>query len=103
MLALNRTLRALATTSREFLPVIVGGDYNHNRDPIVVEMLSRGLDTDSSGLLTPTANVLGIGDVYTYGTPKRGYWCSRLDYFSAPDDAFEVVESFVIDTSRMTD
>ncbi|MEM9108883.1 MAG: endonuclease/exonuclease/phosphatase family protein [Planctomycetota bacterium] len=101
--AVNRTLRTLATTSRGFLPVIVGGDYNHNGDPVVVETLSKGLDTDRSDLLTPTAGVLGIGDVYTYGTPERGYWRSRLDYFSVPDDAFEVVESFVIDTSRMTD
>ncbi|MEO0587927.1 MAG: endonuclease/exonuclease/phosphatase family protein [Planctomycetota bacterium] len=99
---INDTLETMAATGTGFLPVILGGDYNHNGHPRVVRTMVEDLDTDATELLTLNARVFGTDDVYTYGTPDRGYRRSRLDYFSVPDSVFEVAQSFVIDTTRMS-
>lgn len=84
---------------------IIAGDFNMNGTTRVASTLMKGLDVDGSDLGMDTPRVLGDSLTYTFvGQPDEGRPTAvRLDYITYPDSALKVVQSFVLDTSRLSD
>ncbi|WP_428388451.1 endonuclease/exonuclease/phosphatase family protein [Mucisphaera sp.] len=99
--AINSVLSGLSAIDGGRYPVVLGGDYNHNGHPDVVETLLDGLDADGSPLELLFPRVLGTNEVYTHGTPARGTRQNRLDYISPADAHFTTTAKFVLDTTRL--
>lgn len=100
----NQAIRALGAARTRPLHIIAG-DFNMNGTTRVAGALVRGLDADGSDLAMDTPRVLGDNVTYTFvGQPDEGRPTAvRLDYITYPDAALRVVQSFVLDTSRLSD
>lgn len=100
----NQAIRELGAARARPLHIIAG-DFNMNGTTRVAGALVRGLDADGSDLAMDTPRVLGDNVTYTFvGQPDEGRPTAvRLDYITYPDAALRVVQSFVLDTSRLSD
>jgi endonuclease/exonuclease/phosphatase family metal-dependent hydrolase len=87
------------------LPVwtVLGGDFNHNGHPLVLDHPIGALDADGSGLTFAFTRVLGTRSRYSFGGPAHGHGRSFLDYIAYPDAAARVANAFVLDTEILSD
>lgn len=102
--AVNQSIRSLGAGVQRPL-YIIGGDFNMNGSTAVIDDLRRGLDADGSDLEAAVPRVLGENLTYTFvGQPDEGRSTAvRLDYFIYPGSALRVAQSFVLDTSLLSD
>ena len=83
---------------------VIGGDLNLVATRTPLEALAAGLDTAGGNLNVITAPVLGDPSVfYTWLDPAADFAPGRLDYILLGESAAQAVQSFVLDTSRLTD
>jgi endonuclease/exonuclease/phosphatase family metal-dependent hydrolase len=82
---------------------VLAGDLNlvGTRPPL--DILRAGLDVDGSELGIAPAMVLGDKTLNTWRDPPTGYAASRLDFVLYSDANAQVVNAFVLDTSRLSD
>jgi hypothetical protein len=81
---------------------VLGGDFNHNGHPLVLESPVRELDADGSALSFAFTPVLGTGSRYSFGGPAYGHRRIFLDYIATPDAAARVANAFVLDTEILS-
>ena len=98
--ALNFLLKGMALAQPpEFC--VVAGDFNLVGGAEILELATRGLDRDGSGLKPALPAQLGDPAlVYTHG--RRGPW-SRLDYLCYSESVAELGARFVLDTRLLSD
>ncbi|MFZ4573183.1 MAG: endonuclease/exonuclease/phosphatase family protein [Phycisphaerales bacterium] len=94
-------IRAATSTQPNAIRVI-GGDLNlvGSRPPL--DLLRAGADGDGSDLSVVDAFVLGDRSMYTWGNDASGFAPGRLDYIVHSDANTRVVNSFVLDTTRLS-
>jgi endonuclease/exonuclease/phosphatase family metal-dependent hydrolase len=82
---------------------VIAGDMNlvGTRPPL--DLLRAGLDVDGSELGIAPAMVLGDKTYATWRDPASGYAAGRLDFVLYSDANAQVVNAFVLDTSRLSD
>src|SRR5262245_21368870 len=82
---------------------LLGGDFNlvGSRPPL--DILRQGLDADGSDLGVIAPRVLGDSSLITWRDPASGYAPGRLDYMLVSNANAQVVNAFVLDTSRLSD
>ncbi|MEM7621735.1 MAG: endonuclease/exonuclease/phosphatase family protein [Planctomycetota bacterium] len=83
--------------------MVLGGDFNANGTRDVLDLSAAELDTDGSSLAWAEAVVLGQSAAYTHGRPESDGPRSRLDFIGYPDAGLRAVNSFVLDTWRLSD
>jgi exonuclease III len=99
--AINDTVkqasRADAATIR-----ILGGDVNlvGSRNPI--DLLRADIDLDGSDMTPADPAVLGDNTYYTWRDWNTGFSPGRLDWLTYSDSTATIVQSFVLDTRRLT-
>jgi endonuclease/exonuclease/phosphatase family metal-dependent hydrolase len=100
--AINSYLAGLAGTDRSVMRVL-GGDMNlvGSRPPL--DLVRSGLDCDGSDLAIVNPLVLGDWTMQTWRDPSTPFSPGRLDYLLYSDANAQVVNTFVLDTSRLTD
>ncbi|MEO1512271.1 MAG: endonuclease/exonuclease/phosphatase family protein, partial [Planctomycetota bacterium] len=108
MLVIRRELAEMtadaAQAARGATPItILGGDYNHNGHPLVVETGLKGLDADGTPLELAYTPVLGTNARYSFGGPAYGHRRSFLDYIAYSDAVAELTAVFVLDTEILSD
>ncbi len=83
--------------------LVIGGDMNlvGSRPPL--DALAKGCDLDGSELLVSEPMRLGDHAMYTWFDPGSAYTPGRLDYLLYSDAVAEAVNSFVLDTSVMSE
>jgi endonuclease/exonuclease/phosphatase family metal-dependent hydrolase len=83
--------------------VVIGGDLNlvGSRPPL--EAIAQGADLDGSELLVAEPMRLGDHAMYTWYDAGNAYTPGRLDYLLYSDAVAEAVNSFVLDTSVMSE
>jgi hypothetical protein len=72
-----------------------------SRPPL--DLLRHGLDVDGSDMTVASPLVLGDSTMQTWRDPSSGYGPGRLDYVVYSDSNAQIVSSFVLDTSRLSD
>ncbi len=91
------------TPGSEAWGVVIGGDLNlvGSRPPI--EAIAAGADLDGSPLAI--ANPMRLGDqaMYTWYDPGNAYTPGRLDFLLYSDAVAEAINSFVLDTSALSE
>ena len=99
--AISEHLLGFASASDERGPamIVVGGDYNHNGHPRIMDRMIGGLDVDGSSLRVARTLVLNEKAVYTWGGETRGHRRSTLDYIAYADEALAAASAFVLDTT----
>lgn len=81
--------------------VVLGGDFNLNGDPAIMERATAYLDWDNSGLAVAPATVLGKpNEFYTHG---RSGVRNRLDFLNYGEAEAEATAAFVLDTTLLSD
>jgi hypothetical protein len=82
---------------------LMGGDFNlvGSRPPL--DVIRQGLDVDGSDLAVIAPRVLGDSSLITWRDPASGYAPGRLDYMLFSDGNAQIVNAFVLDTSRLSD
>lgn len=82
---------------------VVGGDLNlvGSRDPLL--RLARTLDADGTDLTPVSAPLLGDATHITWSDPASPFPPGRLDWLLVGDARASIVNSFVLDTARLTD
>lgn len=99
--AINDTVkqasRADAATIR-----ILGGDLNlvGSRNPL--DLLRADIDLDSSDMTPADPAVLGDNAYYTWRDWNTGFSPGRLDWLTYSDATATIVQSFVLDTRRLS-
>src|SRR5207248_2624641 len=80
---------------------ILAGDLNlvGSRPPL--DLLRQGLDVDGSDLTVARPMVLGDTTLLTWRDPPTGYAPGRLDYVTYSKSNAQVLNAFVLDTSRL--
>ncbi len=83
--------------------VVIGGDLNlvGSRPPL--EAIGAGVDLDASALTVAEAMLLGDDAMYTWYDAGNTYTPGRLDYLLYSDSVAEAVNSFVLDTSKLSE
>jgi endonuclease/exonuclease/phosphatase family metal-dependent hydrolase len=81
---------------------VIAGDCNLVGTYGPLEALMAGLDSDGSDLSPATPVVLGDSATYTWSDPKSEFPPGRLDYALFGDASADVVQAFVLDTSRLS-
>lgn len=83
--------------------VVVGGDLNlvGSRPPL--EAIARAIDLDGSDLAVAAPMVLGDQAMYTWADAGNAFTPGRLDYLLYSDGVAEAVNTFVLDTSRLSE
>lgn len=89
--------RADAATIR-----ILGGDLNlvGSRNPL--DLLRADIDLDASDMTPADPAVLGDNAYYTWRDWNTGFSPGRLDWLTYSDATAEIVQSFVLDTRRLS-
>lgn len=100
--AINTVLRS-ALSEADVPGRVIGGDFNLVGSLPPLEVLSVGLDRDGSELEVVEAYGLGEGSQLTWRDPESAFTPGRLDYVLAGEAGVEIVQSFVLDTERLTD
>ncbi len=82
---------------------VIAGDLNlvGSRPPL--DLLRTSLDADGTDLGVAEAFVLGDRAQYTWSSPGDTFPPGRLDYLVYSDSSAEVVNAFVLDTTRLSD
>jgi exonuclease III len=102
--AINEAMRsAFSEGAGAAVMRVMGGDMNlvGSRPPL--DILRAGLDADGSDLDVVDAMVWGDRALYTWSDASNGFSPGRLDYLTAGAAALEVVRSFVLDASILSD
>jgi endonuclease/exonuclease/phosphatase family metal-dependent hydrolase len=81
--------------------VVLGGDLNLVGAPSPLDALRAGLDADGSDLEVAEIFTLGDDTQATWSAPGSIFTPGRLDYLCYSGASSEVVQSFVLDTSRL--
>ena len=96
--ALNRLLVGMrAAAAPDF--VVLGGDFNLNGTPAVLQRSLRMLDADGSALSPARPAV--TGDPALLSTFGRGLPQSRLDYLAYSDHSLRAAAAFIVDTRQL--
>lgn len=82
---------------------LVTGDMNLVGSTTPLEKIAAGLDFDGSPLAAANPLVLGDSAEYTWSDEKEKFPPGRLDYILYSDSKATVLNSFVLDTRRLTD
>lgn len=92
-----------AAAAKDVKVRLIGGDFNlvGSRPPL--DIMRSGLDADASDLSIADPIVSGDHAMYTWVDWNTAFTPGRLDYLLYSDSSAEVVRSFVIDTSRLSD
>jgi endonuclease/exonuclease/phosphatase family metal-dependent hydrolase len=100
--AINAAMREAFAQSGAGLRVIAG-DVNlvGSRSPL--DALRAGLDTDDSDLEPAAAFALGDRAMDTWADPTSQFTPGRLDYVIFGDAPAELVNAFVLDTTRLSE
>lgn len=99
--AINAALReALAGTNARIR--ILGGDLNLVGARAPLDDLIAGLDADGSNLTPAEPRVLGDRAHYTWSDPASEFPPGRLDFLIYSDASADAVQSYVLDTSRLS-
>jgi len=100
--SINANLSAVAGASPTAIR-IVAGDLNlvGSRPPL--DLLRAGLDVDRTDLSIADAYVLGNPSMYTWRDPGQPFSPGRLDYILYSDGCANVVNAFILDTTRMSE
>ncbi len=82
---------------------IIGGDLNlvGSRPPL--DLLRAGIDIDGSDMAVVNPGVLGDRSFYTWWEDGNEFSPGRLDYLVVSDSGAQVVNAFVLDTTRMSE
>ncbi len=82
---------------------VIGGDLNlvGSREPL--DALRTGLDENGKNLTVADAWVLGDPILATWGHPNSQYSAGRLDWVLFGDEHADLVQAFVLDTSKLSD
>jgi endonuclease/exonuclease/phosphatase family metal-dependent hydrolase len=81
---------------------VIGGDLNLVGTPGPLGALASGLDADGSDLAVAQPMVLGDPTMITWSDAKTDFPPGRLDYLLVGDAGAQVVNAFVLDTSRLS-
>ncbi len=100
--AINACFKAGAGTDKATIRLLAG-DLNlvGSRPPL--DLLRQGLDSDGSDLAIASPMVLGDATLQTWRDPTSGYCAGRLDYVTYSHTNCQIVNAFVLDTSRLSD
>jgi endonuclease/exonuclease/phosphatase family metal-dependent hydrolase len=101
--AINSAFTSAAGALDKGVMRVLGGDLNlvGSRPPL--DLLRQGLDVDGSDLTVARPMVLGDSTLLTWRDAPSGYAPGRLDYVTVSRHNTEVVNAFVLDTSRLSD
>lgn len=100
----NMVAEALAEApGSEAWGVVIGGDLNLVGSLPPLEAIARGVDLDGSPLAVSPAMRLGDHAMYTYYDKGNTYTPGRLDFLLYSDAVAEAVNSFVFDTSVLSE
>lgn len=80
---------------------VIAGDLNLVGSRAVLDTLRAGLDVDASDLEAVDALCLGDPASDTWADPATPFTPARLDYTLVGDSTVEVVQAFVLDTTRL--
>lgn len=94
---------AFAAAAKDVKVRVMGGDLNlvGSRPPL--DALRAGIDADGTDLSVADPVVSGDRAMYTWVDWSTAFTPGRLDYLLYSDSSAEVVRSFVLDTSRLSD
>src|SRR5205814_4949203 len=81
---------------------VLGGDLNLVGAAGPLGALAAGLDTDGSDMAVVQPMVLGDPSLITWVDPKSEFPPGRLDYLLVSDASAQVVNAFVLDTSKLS-
>lgn len=82
---------------------VIAGDYNLVGTRTPLDMIRAGLDSDGSEMAVAPTMVLGDAAAYTWSDHATEFPDGRLDYAVYGDAGADVVNSFVLDTRRLSD
>ncbi|HEX8878148.1 MAG TPA: endonuclease/exonuclease/phosphatase family protein [Phycisphaerales bacterium] len=99
--AINETVKQASRADAAAIRVL-GGDLNlvGSRNPL--DLLRADIDLDGSDMTPADPAVLGDNTYYTWRDWKTGFSPGRLDWLTYSDATATVVQSFVLDTRRLT-
>jgi len=92
---------ALSEQKPDFL--VVSGDWNLVGGHTPVDRAVVGLDLEGSDLLVVEPRRLGAGDAISWRDQRSHFAPGRLDYALVADDGVEVAQTFILDTTLLTD
>jgi endonuclease/exonuclease/phosphatase family metal-dependent hydrolase len=81
---------------------IIAGDMNLVGSTTPLDTIGKGLDFDGSSLAPADTFLLGDSSVYTWTSDSEVFPPGRLDYILYSDAAATVVNSFALDTRRLS-
>jgi endonuclease/exonuclease/phosphatase family metal-dependent hydrolase len=99
--AINRAMRAALDQSKTPLRVIAG-DFNIVGSRAPLETLRAGLDSDGSGLAIAEPMLIGDAAQYTWFDAASEFSPGRLDFALYSHASAQVVQTFVVDTSKFS-
>jgi endonuclease/exonuclease/phosphatase family metal-dependent hydrolase len=82
---------------------VLGGDLNLVGTPAPLGALAQGLDAGGGDLAVAQPVDLGDPAMLTWRDPKTPFPPGRLDYVLVGNAGAEVVDAFVLDTSKLSD
>ncbi|MBY0113296.1 MAG: endonuclease/exonuclease/phosphatase family protein [Phycisphaerales bacterium] len=99
--AINDTVKQASRADAATIRVL-GGDLNlvGSRNPL--DLLRADIDLDASDLTPADPAVLGDNTYYTWRDWNTGFSPGRLDWLTYSDATATIVQSFVLDTRRLT-
>lgn len=100
---INKLYSEAVDTSSPDAVRIIGGDFNlvGTRDPL--DALRTGLDSDGKNMIPANARVLGDTINATWEDHESRYASGRLDWLVFGDHNADLLQAFVLDTTRLTD
>lgn len=99
-------IRGLVMELRERYPdtgVVIGGDYNLVGTRTPLEMMADGAGIENQDLVPVPTTVLGTQSMLTWTQARSSYTPGRLDWFLVDDRAWNPVQSWSLDTERMSE
>jgi endonuclease/exonuclease/phosphatase family metal-dependent hydrolase len=82
---------------------VITGDMNLVGSMPPLERLAAGLDLDGSALMPASAKVLGDATMVTWAKSGDTFGPGRLDYVLYSDASLEAINSFILDTRKLSD
>ncbi len=83
--------------------VVIGGDFNLVGSRIPLEVMSEGIGRDGQNLVPVPTTCLGTQSMLTWVDPKSSFTPGRLDWILVDDRAWTPVNSWSLDTERLSD
>lgn len=101
--AINDIYRETTLTSAPGAMRIIAGDINlvGTREPL--DALRSGLDENGQDMVVADAPVLGDNILATWESPGSNFSSGRLDYAIVGEHTADILNSFVLDTTRLSD